>query len=109
MAYTVTYNGNGSDGGSVPVDSNSYTSGQTVTVLSPGSLSKTGDTFAYWSTVADGAFTGNIYGPNGTFTITGDVTLYAQWYTTAGLPKRRRSAWAVASELSWRARIQRRR
>ena len=84
MSYTVTYNGNTSDGGSVPVDSNTYNADDpVVTVLGAGSLSKTGDIFAYWNTAADGS--GTVYGPGATFTITSDVTLYAEWYTTAGL------------------------
>jgi hypothetical protein len=35
MAFTVTYNGNGSDGGSVPVDATAHNAGDTVTVQPP--------------------------------------------------------------------------
>lgn len=82
---TVTYEGNGSDGGSAPVDPQSpYNNGVTVTVLPPGSLSKADDTFAYWNTAADGS--GTVYGPGATFTMgSADVILYAEWYTTQGL------------------------
>jgi hypothetical protein len=84
MAFTVTHNGNGSTGGSVPVDSNSYASGAQVTVLgNTGSLTKTGATFAYWNTAANGS--GTVYGGGQTFAITGNLTLYAQWYITDGL------------------------
>ncbi len=50
----MTYNANGGTG-SVPVDSTNYNNGATVTVLAPGGLSLSGDTFAYWNTKADGA------------------------------------------------------
>ncbi|HVM50385.1 MAG TPA: hypothetical protein VMU04_20330, partial [Candidatus Acidoferrum sp.] len=105
----VIYNGNGSDGGQVPVDSNTYASGATVNVAvndsstSPhqqkdsngnpenivtGSLKRTGATFLYWNTAADGS--GTYHGPlvDSTFTFpnqTGDLTLYAQWAITTGL------------------------
>ena len=77
--YTVTYNGNESDGGTVPVDSNSpYESGATVTVLgNTGTLTKTGKTFGGWNTKADG--TGTAYAADATFTIAADTVLYAVW------------------------------
>jgi hypothetical protein len=75
----VLYNGNGATGGSVPVDGNSpYTNGVTVTVLgNSGGLSKPLCTFTNWNTAADGS--GTAYNPGATFTITNNVTLYAQW------------------------------
>ncbi len=78
-AHTVTYSGNGSTGGSVPTDSNSYLSGATVTVLgNTGSLVKTGYTFAGWNTAADG--TGTTYTVGNTFPMgAANVTLYAKW------------------------------
>ncbi len=77
--YSVTYNGNGNTGGTVPVDSNSpYLSGSTVTVLSnTGGLTKSGNTFNGWNTAANG--TGTPYVAGATFEITGNTTLYAQW------------------------------
>jgi len=77
--YSVTYNDNGSTGGSVPVDTYSpYVDGSTVTVLgNTGSLTKTGYTFNGWNTKADGS--GNTYVANNTFTINENTTLYAQW------------------------------
>ena len=78
MSWTVTYDGNGSTGGSAPVDPSSpYTDGDTVTVLSQGSLVKTGDSFAGWNTQADGR--GDGYLPGQDFIIYADTTLYAQW------------------------------
>ena len=82
-ASTVTYNGNGSTGGSVPVGSTSYANGAAVMVLgNTGSLVKTGSTFAGWSTAANG--TGASYPGIGdaNFTIGAvDVTLFALWST----------------------------
>jgi uncharacterized repeat protein (TIGR02543 family) len=77
--YTVTYNGNGSTGGTVPTDSNPYEQNETVTVLgNTGSLVKTGSTFAGWNTAANGS--GTSYAAGATFTMAAaNVTLYAQW------------------------------
>jgi uncharacterized repeat protein (TIGR02543 family) len=73
--YTVSYDGNGSEGGSVPVDSGSYASGDTVTVLgNTGSLTKSGYTFSGWS---DGT---NAYAAGATFSMgSANVTLTAVW------------------------------
>jgi uncharacterized repeat protein (TIGR02543 family) len=73
--YTVTYDGNGSDGGSVPVDDSSYTSGAAVTVLgNTGGLTRSGHTFTGWSNGTD------TYTAGDTFTMgSADVTLYAVW------------------------------
>ena len=76
--FTVTYDGNGGDGGTAPVDSSSpYFAGTTVTVLGQGDLVQTGYSFTRWNTAADG--TGTSYNPADTFSITADTTLYAQW------------------------------
>ena len=75
---TLTYDGNGNDGGSAPVDGLSpYNDGSTVTVQFPGSLTKTGYAFSNWNTQAAGG--GTSYPANGTFSITANTTLYAQW------------------------------
>jgi len=73
--YTVTYNANG--GINPPVDANGYGSGATVTVLGPGSISRTGYTFTNWNTVANGS--GTSYHAGNTFSISSNTTLYAQW------------------------------
>ena len=76
--YTVTYDGNGSTGGTPPIDGNAYLAGATVTVLGPGSLVRTGYTFANWNTAANGS--GTSYNPADTFSMPAAiVTLYAQW------------------------------
>jgi hypothetical protein len=103
----VLYAGNGSDGGQVPVDSNTYATGSTVNVadnnpgqapqeqtdshgnpenIVTGDLSRTGAVFLYWNTAADGS--GTSYGDGSTFKFpnqTGNLTLYAQWGVTTGL------------------------
>nr|WP_254075741.1 InlB B-repeat-containing protein [Paenibacillus tritici] len=80
-AYTITYSGNGSTGGTVPTDSNSYSQNATVTVVgNMGSLVKTGNTFTGWNTAADGS--GTSYAEGATFSMgAANVTLYAQWTT----------------------------
>ena len=77
--YSVTYNGNGNTGGTVPVDENTYSAGATVTVAgNTGNLVKTGYTFAGWNSSADGSGTNRAVGS--TFDIdSGAVNLYAKW------------------------------
>jgi uncharacterized repeat protein (TIGR02543 family) len=78
--YRVTYDGNGKDGGSAPIDAISYANGATVTAAAnSGSLTKTGSTFAGWNTASDGSGT-NYAAGSGTFTMgSSNVTLYAKW------------------------------
>lgn len=73
----VTYNGNADGVTNVPTDATNYTYNQQVTVLGEGSMTRTGYDFVKWNTESDG--TGQDYVENGTFNITEDVTLYAQW------------------------------
>ena len=75
--YSVTYDDNGADSGTAPVDSTAYNSGATVTVAGPGSMAKEGYIFIGWNTAADG--NGITYAQGMTFTITSAVTLYAIW------------------------------
>ncbi|MDQ1911400.1 S-layer homology domain-containing protein [Paenibacillus sp. GD4] len=75
---TVTYNGNGNTGGSMPVDANEYTQGQTATVLgNTGNLVKAGYVFDGWSTTPNA--TEASYTAGGTINMTQSVTLYAVW------------------------------
>ncbi len=77
--YTVTYDGNGNTGGSVPSDTTNYEQGQTVTVLgNTGNLVKSGYSFAGWNTQADG--NGTAYAQGLTFAMgSANVVLYAKW------------------------------
>ena len=79
--YHVTYNLNGvSD--SAPVDSESYESGSSATVLAPEGTPTKDDlyTFIRWNTADDGS--GKVYYPGDNIVITGNVTLYAQYSST---------------------------
>lgn len=73
--YTVTYVGNGATGGSTR-DENLYANGETATILENG-FTKDGYVFVGWNTEADG--TGTPYPAGSDVTITGNLTLYAQW------------------------------
>jgi len=82
---SVTYDGNGSTTGTIPVDPSSpYESGVTVTVLgNTGDLTRINDggtsyRFTGWNTKADGS---GAYHTEGSTFIMGvsNVTLYAQW------------------------------
>ena len=81
--FHVTYDGNGATSGSM-TDSNEYDDGDTVTIMACGFM-KTDYEVTGWNTRADG--TGTAYVLSGQFTITGNVTLYAQWeYVGKGSP-----------------------
>jgi uncharacterized repeat protein (TIGR02543 family) len=81
LSKTITYNGNGNTGGTVPTDSNTYLAGATVTLAIQGDLERTGYTFSGWNTAADG--NGTDY-TGGAGLILGDssITLYAKWEAT---------------------------
>ncbi|MBO0454686.1 InlB B-repeat-containing protein [Candidatus Enterococcus murrayae] len=77
-SYTLTYDGNGNTSGTAPVDSKSpYNENSSVTVLTAGNLEKAGYSFEGWNTEKDGK--GTAYSAGGTFKITKDTVLYAQW------------------------------
>ena len=83
--YTVTYNGNSYNSGTAPVDSNSYSAGDMVTVLgNTGNLVRTGYTFLGWSTRYDA--TSATYVAGSTFVINSNVTLYAVWQQNSSDP-----------------------
>ncbi|MBN2899655.1 MAG: InlB B-repeat-containing protein, partial [Clostridia bacterium] len=76
--YSVTYNGNGNTGGTIPNDTVTYHVGNTVTVLNKGDLAKNGYVFTGWNTALDGSGVG--YAIGSTLIMSADhVTLYAQW------------------------------
>ena len=75
--YTITYNANGAETGSVPTDANKYRTNETPTVLgNTGSLAKTGYAFSGWNTQADGSGIAYAAGAN-LAKIGSNVTLYA--------------------------------
>jgi uncharacterized protein (TIGR02145 family)/uncharacterized repeat protein (TIGR02543 family) len=78
QVYSVTYNGNFSTSGTVPIDPGSYAQNASVTILgNTGNLQKTGYTFVGWNTAADGS--GISYAALNHFAISANVTLYAKW------------------------------
>lgn len=77
--YTVTYNGNGSTEGEVPVDEQAYGTEDSVTVQgNSGGLKKDGYDFAGWSRHSDGS--GTLYKEGDTISVGSEnITLYAVW------------------------------
>ena len=74
VPYTVTYNGNGNDGGTVPTDNATYAGGVAVTI--PSTVpTKTDYTFTGWLNSVDN----HTYAAGENFTITANTTLTAQW------------------------------
>ena len=78
-SFYVTYEVNGADSGTGPVDSYAYQDEEEVVVLgNTGDLEKAGSVFAGWNTRADGL--GFNYGPGSLTGIRGtDITFYAAW------------------------------
>ncbi|OVE82779.1 hypothetical protein BVY04_00040, partial [bacterium M21] len=74
--YTVTYDGNTNDSGSVPA-SQTANVGDPVTIAGYGDLAKTNYYFNGWNTMANG--NGDIYVESDSYTADVSVTLYAQW------------------------------
>ncbi len=77
--HSVTYNGNGAAGGTVPVDTTYYEEGQSVTILgNTEGLTRTGYGFAGWNTAKDGS--GTTYTGGNSFSMGSEnVVLYARW------------------------------
>ena len=75
----MTYDANGSTGGTVPIDPAARTppGRRSPCSATPVTWPRPGYTFAGWNTAANG--TGTAYAPGATFTITANTTLYAQW------------------------------
>ena len=73
-ALTVTYDGNGSTGGTVPSDTAKYKSGDTITVKA-GTPTKTGYRFDGWQISGSGT----VYSSGSSFSISANTTLVAKW------------------------------
>jgi|GEM_PF-6261768 len=71
-SHTVTFNGNGSTGGSMSPEIHNA-----PTALTANAFTLTGLAFAGWNTLANGL--GTAYADGATYPFTADVTLYAQW------------------------------
>jgi uncharacterized repeat protein (TIGR02543 family) len=86
LQYSVTYDGNGSTGGTVPVDAQSpYNADVDATILgNTGALVDTGDVFAGWNTQSNGL--GTPYSAGSSLDVLADTVLYAQWTPIQWLP-----------------------
>jgi uncharacterized repeat protein (TIGR02543 family) len=73
--YTVTYDANGISGAAPSSQEALY--GSAVTLKTDSGLTMSGYAFSGWNTKADG--TGTAYAAGDSYTVTGDITLYAQW------------------------------
>jgi uncharacterized repeat protein (TIGR02543 family) len=72
--FTVTYNPNGGVGDISP---DTVSDGEKITLPSGITYTRTGYTFVGWNTESDG--TGDSYAVGEEYTVTGNVTFYAQW------------------------------
>jgi uncharacterized repeat protein (TIGR02543 family) len=76
--YGIAYVAPDRTGGNLPTDNTRYPAGASATVLSAGTLSRTGYCFTGWNTKADG--TGTSYAVGSTLVLPAEnVTLYVQW------------------------------
>ena len=72
--YTLTFDGNGSEGGSVP---SAVTSADTWQAAAAGTMTKSGSTFSGWTDNNDG--TGTSYATGDFLTLSGAKTIFAKW------------------------------
>ena len=98
--FNVTYNGNGSTGGTVPTDATNYSANASVTVQAQGTMVKTNYTFGGWNTANNGTGTNYVAG-SGTFNITGATTLYAHWTQTINLAPGAQGTGSLGATVSW--------
>jgi len=75
--FWVIYDGNGHDGGNVPVDHNAYSFGEAVLVMGSHDLYRIGYEFIGWNTQPDG--NGTFFDVGAVFTIIYDTILFAIW------------------------------
>jgi len=71
-SHTVTFNGNGSNGGSMKNQS-----ANSATALTANAFTRSGYTFSGWNTAANGS--GTAYADGAIYNFSADITLYAQW------------------------------
>ena len=81
--FTVTFDGNGHTGGTAPNPISALSAG--ITLPDEGDLFRLGYRFEGWNTQPDGTGTHHFVGYF--FTVTGNVTLYAQWVENIPAPE----------------------
>jgi uncharacterized repeat protein (TIGR02543 family) len=74
--YTVSYNGNGNTGGTVPGDQ-TKTHDVDLALETQGTLVRTGYLFLGWNTASDGS--GTSYAAGANYTANSNLTLFANW------------------------------
>ena len=74
-AYTVTFHLNGGSG--TPPGAQTAADGSSITLPGGGGLTRDGYTFGGWNTSASG--TGTNYAAGQSYTVSGNITLYAKW------------------------------
>lgn len=79
LRYTVTFDPNGATGGSAPPPMPAAP-GSAINLPNRGTLTKANHTFDGWNIRSDGG--GTNYTEGASFTVTGNVTLYANWVST---------------------------
>ena len=77
IAYTISYNGNGSTGGTVPSTGSFSTGGSSHSISTAGNLVKTGYTFNGWTTGSDGS--GTAFAAGASYATSTNLALYAKW------------------------------
>lgn len=76
--YNITYISNSHNSGTVPINANSYQSGDSIIISDPGVLSREDYSFYGWNTKEDG--TGQFYSIGSEIVVgESDITLYAIW------------------------------
>lgn len=78
--YSLSYDGNGGDGGSAPTDAHAYALGMSANVQgNTGLLYRVGYTFAGWNTQRDGLGDTYLPGTSIAFDAAENLVLYAKW------------------------------
>jgi uncharacterized repeat protein (TIGR02543 family) len=90
--YTVTYNINSGSGTTPSTQTAAY--GSSITLPSGSGLSRTSYNLGGWNTNTSG--TGTNYSAGSSYTVTGNVTLYAKWDVVTNVPGA-----TLAAKLSW--------
>jgi len=81
-AYTVTFDGNGATGGTPPVAVKVDSVSNAILFPDAGGLERSGYAFDGWAIDVSGA--GTNYNAGSSYTVTGDITLYAVWFPFFG-------------------------
>lgn len=86
-SYTITYNGNNASSGSVPESQTALYNQSVILCSNTNNLTRPDCYFGGWNTKEDGS--GTDYTEGASYTITGDVTLFARWVTYSSIANSR--------------------